>query len=198
MPSERFHKLKQVKKRTFLRMAYKEFSLHSYEGASITRLVSDLKMAKGSIYQYFDDKEDMYNYLVEHAYFQLHSLLIKASPISSSTNGFNAWYKNYLLVYLKFLCAIPSYALLINRNKTDFIETKNESERLIAEMIVNASDNTITKETYYFLETLPITIFNYIITSHQIDVKELVESEGSLDIASDKLLYLCQAFFNKK
>jgi len=197
MPSERFYKLKQVKKRTFLRMAYKEFALHSFEGASITRLVSDLKMAKGSVYQYFNDKEDLYNYLVEHAYSQLYSLLTKTSPISSSTNGFDAWYKNYLLVYLKFFCAIPAYALLIKRNKTDFIESENESEKLISEMVISASNKSLNNETIYALNTLPITIFNYIIISNQIDIKELIESDGTLDISSNKLLYLCEAFLNK-
>ncbi len=196
MPSERFLKLKQVKKRTFLKMAYKEFALHSYEGASITRLVSDLKMAKGSVYQYFDNKEDMYLYLVEHAYSQLNTLLTKACPPANSSKEFDAWYKNYLLVYTKFFCAIPSYAFLIIRNKIELVGKGSSNKKLITQMIVDSSNNTLSKETIYFLDTLPITVFNYIVALEKVDIKELVETGNSLDISSDKLLYLCEAFFN--
>lgn len=196
MPSERFHKLKQVKKRTFLKKAYKEFALHSYEGASITRLVSDLKMAKGSIYQYFEDKEDMYNYLVEHAHNRLYQILTKACPLPSSSTDFDSWYRNYLLVYLKFLCAIPSYAFLIIRYKTDFSESNNEYEKLIAQMITQSANSELSKEKQYFLGSLPLITFNYLLESEQVDIKEIIESGNSLEIPSDKLLYLCEAFLN--
>ncbi len=195
MPSERFHKLKQVKKRTFLKMAYKEFALHSYEGASITRLVADLKMAKGSIYQYFNDKEDLYNYLVEHAYSQLHTLLTKACPLPKVSNEFDTWYKNYLLVYTKFFCAFPSYALLIKRNKTDYPNA--EYAKLVTQMITQSANGMLSKERLYFLCLLPQIIFTFILKSEKIDMFEIINSDKGLDISSDKLLYLCEAFLNK-
>lgn len=198
MPSQRFHKLNPIKKRTFLRMAYKEFAVHSYEGASITQLVSDLKMAKGSIYHYFEDKKDMYNYLVEHAYGQLHLILTKACPLPESSQKFDSWYKNYLLVYIKFLCSIPTYAFLFIRNKADFSEDERANESLIIGFIPQSSNNTLSKEREYFFRSLPLLIFNYILESEQIDKKEIIESGNTINISSDKLLYLCDAFLYKK
>lgn len=194
MPSQRFHNLKRVKKRTFLKMAYKEFSLHSYEGASITRLVSDLKMSKGSIYQYFDDKDDLYNYLVEHAYSQLYLVLSKACPIFNSLSDFDSWHKNYLLVYLKFLCAIPSYAYLMIRNKVEFSKEGSTEKAKIFNMIEQASIDILSREKAYYLSVLPILIFKFLLESEQVEVNEMIESGRSLDISSDKLLYLCESF----
>lgn len=198
MPSQRFHNLKQVKKRTFLKMAYKEFSMHSYEGASITRLVSDLKMAKGSIYQYFDDKDALYNYLVKHAYSQLHLVLSKACPVSNTSLNFDTWYKNYLLVCTKFLCAIPSFAYLMIRNNIDFFKLDNAEQVKFSNMIEQSSDKPLSKEEVYYLRTLPFVIFKFLLESEQIQINEILESESSLDISSDKLLYLCEGFLNNK
>lgn len=198
MPSQRFHNLKQVKKRTFLKMAYREFALHSYEGASITRLVLDLKMAKGSIYQYFDDKDDMYHYLVDHAFGQLHTVLNKASPLPNSSTSFDSWFLNYLLVYIKFLCAIPTYAFLFIRYRTDFFDKRVATELQIDQLISKATKNNLKDEKEYFLGSLPILIFKYILRSEQINPKEIIESGDKLDISNNKLLYLCEAFLNKK
>lgn len=194
MPSQRFHNLKQVKKRIFLKMAYREFSLHSYEGASITRLVSDLKMAKGSIYQYFDNKDDLYSYLVKHAYSQLYLVLSKSCPISNSSTDFDSWYKNYLLVYIKFLCTIPSYSYLMIRNDAELFETRNSDALPIEQMIYHSSIVSLPKEKGYYLSTLPILLFKFLIKTEQIDINEMLESGVSLDIPNDKLVYLCEAF----
>lgn len=196
MPSPRFHNLKPVKKRTFLKMAYREFALHSYEGASITRLVSDLKMAKGSIYQYFEDKDDMYHYLVNHAFDQLHTVLNKACPLPNSSTSFDSWYHNYLMVYIKFLCTIPTYAFLFVRHRTDFSDKKVVSDIQIDELIIKASNGSLKDEKEYFLGSLPILIFKYILNTERVDPKEIIESGDKLDISSNKLLYLCEAFLN--
>jgi len=199
MPSERFLQLKQVKKQTFLRMAYKEFALHSYEGASITRLVSDLKMAKGSIYQYFVDKEDMYNYLVQHAYDQMQQIVKKACPLPSSA-AFDVWYKNYLLVQLKFLFTLPSYAFLLVRNKTDSIGNFPNNLDSQTKLLIKSADLTgkvLSNERIYYLQSLPLFIFNFFIESKKLSIKEIIDSNKSIEIAPDKLLYLCDAFLIK-
>lgn len=195
MPSKRFNNLNQIKKRSFLSKAHKEFALHSYEGASITRLVSDLKMAKGSIYQYFDDKKDLYRFLVEHAYTQLFKVLKKTCPPPKSSTEFDAWYKKFLMVYIKFLCAIPSYARLMERNKTDAINLLTYS--LVDQMVANASQNTKSVANLYALKSLPFLIFNYILHTKKIDVDELIINDKSIEMHSDKLLYLCEAFLNR-
>jgi AcrR family transcriptional regulator len=67
MPKPTFLKLKVEKKEKFILAAFEEFAQHHYETASISRLVDKLGIAKGSIYQYFEDKKDLYLFLIEYA-----------------------------------------------------------------------------------------------------------------------------------
>jgi AcrR family transcriptional regulator len=42
-----------------------EFSENDYANVSISRIVARAGIAKGSFYQYFENKEDLYGYLVD-------------------------------------------------------------------------------------------------------------------------------------
>lgn len=63
MAKATFYNLPAEKREGFLNAAFKEFSEHSFKQASISRMVKDLGIAKGSVYQYFRDKADLYEYL---------------------------------------------------------------------------------------------------------------------------------------
>lgn len=63
MPKTTFDKLKEEKKERIIDAFIKEFSTHRYDDASLSRVVKQLGIAKGSIYQYFEDKLDLYLYL---------------------------------------------------------------------------------------------------------------------------------------
>ncbi len=67
MPKKTFINLPKPKQQQFLKLAFEEFALHEYHQASITRIVNRLGIAKGSIYQYFENKRDLYFYLLEVA-----------------------------------------------------------------------------------------------------------------------------------
>ncbi len=198
MPSERFYKLKQVKKRTFLKMAYKEFALHSYEGASITRLMGDLKMAKGSIYQYFEDKQDLYLYLVEHAHQQLHDVVRKTCPAPHSEDDFNAWFSNLLLIQLKFLMAVPAYTSLFIKHSAEYkMGARLSFMEAPIEEASRVTNTNIPIEKAFYLNNLPFLVFDFILQSEKIDLYEIIKSDSSIVIPTDKLLYLCEAFFKK-
>lgn len=67
MPSSTFINLPQEKKERLMQKFYEEFSQGTYQEASISKIVSDLQIAKGSIYKYFKNKQDLYYYLIECA-----------------------------------------------------------------------------------------------------------------------------------
>ncbi len=67
MPKPTFINLQKNKKNKILAVALNEFALNDYDHASITRIVKVLEIAKGSVYQYFENKKDLYLYLVEQA-----------------------------------------------------------------------------------------------------------------------------------
>lgn len=64
MPKSTFLNLKDDKKKMLTEAFMKEFATHSYDTASLTAVVKSLGIAKGSIYQYFEDKQDLFMYLI--------------------------------------------------------------------------------------------------------------------------------------
>lgn len=67
MPTQTFQNLSDEKKNTFLNACFEEFTLKGYESASLNSIVRKTGIAKGSIYRYFENKRDLYFYLIKHA-----------------------------------------------------------------------------------------------------------------------------------
>lgn len=64
MPKSTFFNLPEEKRERILEAAIDEFAEKSYESASINQIVKNSDIAKGSFYQYFKDKKDLYTYLI--------------------------------------------------------------------------------------------------------------------------------------
>jgi TetR/AcrR family transcriptional regulator len=64
MPKKTFFNLPETKRSRFLSIAIDEFARNPYDVASISNIVREAGIAKGSFYQYFEDKQDLYRYLV--------------------------------------------------------------------------------------------------------------------------------------
>jgi len=58
-----FNNLDKKKQNRIFRAALREFSERGYAGASINRIVADLGIAKGSIFQYFGDKQGLFEFV---------------------------------------------------------------------------------------------------------------------------------------
>jgi AcrR family transcriptional regulator len=64
MPKETFFNLPTEKRQRIIDLALAEFAEKDYDTASISRIVAQAGIAKGSFYQYFENKEDLYTYLL--------------------------------------------------------------------------------------------------------------------------------------
>ncbi|HRI10659.1 MAG TPA: TetR/AcrR family transcriptional regulator [Nannocystaceae bacterium] len=64
MPRATFFNLPAAKRARIVELAIEEFSAHPFREASLSRLVARAGIAKGSLYQYFDNKLDLYRWLL--------------------------------------------------------------------------------------------------------------------------------------
>ena len=64
MPKQTFFNLPNHKREHVIQCAVAEFSRQGYKQASISRIVADAGIAKGSFYQYFEDKDDLFIHIV--------------------------------------------------------------------------------------------------------------------------------------
>lgn len=67
MPKTTFENLSQNRQQEIIDVAMEEFALYDYGGASLSRIIKRLGLAKGSFYRYFDSKAALYKYLLNHA-----------------------------------------------------------------------------------------------------------------------------------
>jgi len=65
MPKECFISLPSDKQERILAAALQEFSLHVYGDSSINQIIKEAGIPRGSFYQYFEDKEDLYFTVIE-------------------------------------------------------------------------------------------------------------------------------------
>jgi len=56
--------LPEEKQQLIEKVAIREFAAFGYDKASINRIVEQCRIAKGSFYQYFEDKKDLFLYLI--------------------------------------------------------------------------------------------------------------------------------------
>jgi len=64
MPSSTFFRLPEEKRQRLLNAAREEFERTRFNDASINRIVCRARIPRGSFYQYFSDKEDLFRYLL--------------------------------------------------------------------------------------------------------------------------------------
>ena len=64
MPKDTFTNLSEDKKKRIFTAAVQEFSVQRYSQASINKIVKAAEISRGSFYQYFEDKEDLYLYML--------------------------------------------------------------------------------------------------------------------------------------
>lgn len=64
MPKETFFNLPDEKRERITNESIKEFSNYNFDSASINRIIEGSGISKGSFYQYFEDKKDVYKYLM--------------------------------------------------------------------------------------------------------------------------------------
>lgn len=64
MPKQTFLNLPEEKRETIVNAAIEEFAEYGLENASTNRIVANSGISKGSFYQYFEDKQDVFMHLL--------------------------------------------------------------------------------------------------------------------------------------
>ncbi len=100
VPKQTFYNLSEEKRQRFLKTTLEEFALYDYNSASLNRIVDVAGIAKGSIYQYFDNKKELYQFLVETAVREKFTYIVYNLPDYPS--DFYELLNSLLLLNVKF------------------------------------------------------------------------------------------------
>jgi TetR/AcrR family transcriptional regulator len=111
MPKQTFFNLPDAKRNRIVEIAIEEFSESEYSGASISRIVNRSGIAKGSFYQYFEDKADLYEWLLYDVVGRKKVEWLSALP-DSSPGDFWAVFGRLVLAGIGFGLANPRLSRL--------------------------------------------------------------------------------------
>lgn len=111
MPTQRFFNLPESKRQAFIDAALEEFGTNSYDSASVSKIVKNLKIAKGSVYQYFENKKEIYFYLID--YIREERIALIEQAIQDSDGDFFETYMAIFQASLEFDYKYPLECLFL-------------------------------------------------------------------------------------
>lgn len=123
MPKDTFINLDEEKKRRIFDAAVKEFSTRRFSEASINQIVKSAGIPRGSFYQYFNDKEDIYLYMYEEILREKRANYINDPPMDLEADIFELCIHT-LKASLKWSRAKPEYyqiSILMELDDSEFI-----------------------------------------------------------------------------
>ena len=103
----------EEKRQLIEKEAIREFAAFGYDKASINRIVDNCQIAKGSFYQYFEDKKDLFLYLVKRVN---EKKLEYISPVFQNPEQFDFFtlIRELFISGLKFAANNPEITLMGN------------------------------------------------------------------------------------
>jgi AcrR family transcriptional regulator len=167
MPKDTFFNLPEDKRTLICNVALDEFAKYSFDQASINRIVAKSGIAKGSFYQYFENKQDLFLYLVQLA---AEAKLNYLAPVMRNPEQHDIFtlFREMYLSGIRFAAEHPQYAEISKK----MLESKGTPiyEEILADNLPSA---------YEFFETLlenaitrgevradiDVKMFSYMITS---------------------------------
>ncbi len=149
MPSLTFRNLPASKKNAFTTMAFEEFAHKEYHEASISNIVRNLDIAKGSVYQYFSHKLDLFEYLTLEAHKKL--IAIQDFVDTRDHEDIGSWFIERNMALVKFTKEFPSEFELLcrvnNSRNLQFLTLKNQLRGAELDLIQNKITPLVSNQT---------------------------------------------------
>jgi AcrR family transcriptional regulator len=88
VPTATWERLPEARRRSVVEAAETEFAAHGFSGGSLNVIARNAGVAKGSLFQYFTDKVDLYAYLSEQASVRIRADMEAQLPALPWSDGF--------------------------------------------------------------------------------------------------------------
>jgi AcrR family transcriptional regulator len=174
MPKLTFQNLPEEKKKIIEETAVSEFATFGYDKASINRIVEKCKIAKGSFYQYFDDKKDLFLYLIKMI---SEKKLKYMSPILEKPEQYDFFTLNKKLFAsgLKFAAENPEITLMGNwlfksKDHPIYKEVMDMGVQKIQDVYIGLLKHAILKKE--IRGDINLDFISYIISSMNVNMME--------------------------
>lgn len=201
MPKQTFFNLPEEKRQRIINIALEEFAKYNYNTASLSRIVEKAEIAKGSMYQYFENKKDFYLYIID--FISNAKLAYISEGIDKSVTDFFDMYKQMIFVAAKFDLSHPLYSRIMynvgRENYNDEIgniaaKLKQMSDKYIMEFVIKAqAGGQIRKDINadliaFVISRMSMDIGEYITEKYNFSYEKIIEQgESKLPITDEEL-----------
>lgn len=206
MPKQTFLNLPEEKRQGIVNAAIEEFAEFGFEASSINRIVANSGISKGSFYQYFEDKMDVFKYLMDVIAKEKTEYFKGKHPPSANLDTFE-YFRWLIKIGMEFNSSYPRLVQAISRvllaeglyYGKDFAEYHKMSTDGITMMIKQAVKNGELDPSVdvdlavIIMETWTNAISTYILNEgmKQKDVMKWMRSAKTQE-KIDKMLYVME------
>jgi AcrR family transcriptional regulator len=107
MPRPTWDNLAADRRDRVLHAAMAEFGRHGYSGGSLNVIARDAGVAKGSLFQYFDDKFDFFAHVAEHTSLLVYAALEPSLRAPAAGQSFVDHFVGLVDVWIDYMAAHP-------------------------------------------------------------------------------------------
>jgi AcrR family transcriptional regulator len=208
LPKQTFFNLPEDKRQAIIDFAIEEFAKNEYKSASISRIVAEAGIAKGSFYQYFEDKKELYLYLIDLGS-QEKAKFLEAHPPPDPKMGTFAYLRWLFSVGVRFELSNSQLAKVAYRayynDRPFFDEAMHQAEeqastfarQLLLQGMANGdlrADMDVESAVFLF-NLIILELGKYILARLDIDPDELDE-KGAMLFESDEAKTIFDSFLD--
>lgn len=176
MPTEAFMKLDNAKKKIILDAAKYEFSNYNYEDSSINRIIKSIDMPRGTFYLYFENKDDLYDYIFFNYRNQLDDLFEK-ELIKNNGDIFKMYKSVFEIISNNSNDSISSlikkFFLNMNNKRNNSFFPESQKKKELPFIVNNVNYDLISREDVDIIIEIIMPIFfhdiAYILTNGNSD-----------------------------
>lgn len=136
MPKQTFLNLHEEKRQKIIDIAIKEFALNNYTNASLSQIVEKAGIAKGSMYQYFESKKDLYFFLISFiSEKKLSFINANLKSLQGKATDFFALFKDIIFLAAQFDMKYPTMSrmLYLSGHESYNAEIGDMSKKILAQ-----------------------------------------------------------------
>ena len=206
MPKQTFLNLPDEKRDVIINAAVDEFVEHGLENASTNRIVASSGISKGSFYQYFEDKQDVFMYLISLLEQEKMAFLSDKRPPNMKMDTFE-YFRWMIKTGMEFNSVHPRMTQAISRvllgdgmyygkNFAEYRQKTLQGLRMMIEQAIERGEVDPSVDVdlaVMIMETWSNAISTYILNEgmKQKDIMAWVRSPQT-QVTIDKLLYVME------
>ena len=184
MPYNLFFDLKDEKRTNIIETGISEFAKFGYYNSSTNRIVQNSGISKGSLFKYFESKEDFYFYILDCVTKEL-TVSMEEKAADLPTDLFQRVIKYSELEFTWYVLNPDKYKLIINafsKNDTEIYQKTEARYHLIGQDIYYKMMDDIASEQFKCDKKILVDILKWFLKGFNEEFRNKVQIQDSTDL----------------